>query len=433
MLKGDALRIETNLGRNLLDQFDPNAEVLKQDPYDVYDHYRKHDPIHWGKPIDPRLPGTFYLFRYSDNVQLLKFNSGRPPTVGAASTKVWPNIEDELPAEYRPYYGFKQNYLEYQDWPEHPNLRAPIASFFTPARINELWPLVQRLASELIDGVIDRGESEWDLVRDLAYPLPIRVIAELLGVDRADIGMLKSWSTDMLGAHDLRGSINGLGAASTAAINLASYFSALLDARSAKPRDDMISKLARVEDAKSGMGRIYTAAMCATLLVAGHETTQNVLGSGVWGLLQDDRAQYTRLLGDGTGLAAAAAEELLRWASPTQRPARRWAYEDIELGGRTILRGESIQALLGAANHDPSEFPDPAKLDILRENASRNIAFGYGAHFCAGAPLARIEMQAVLTLLPQKMPKLRLDEGAGTTWRDSFVVRGLATLPVRIE
>jgi cytochrome P450 len=267
-----------------------------------------------------------------------------------------------------------------------------------------------------------------DLIEEFAYPIPVRVICEMLGVPVRDHERFKGWGLDIARGLDAimlppdsevgQRSVSGRRA-------LAEYFRELIAERRTAPREDMLSALIAAEEAGDKLNEEELLASCILLLVAGHETTVNLIGNGTLALLRHpDQLQKLR---ENPGLIGTAVEELLRFDGPVQRTAR-IPSEDLTIGGRTIPKGEMVMPFLGAADRDPAQFPDPDRLDITRAD-NRHIAFGMGIHFCLGAPLARMEGQIALNTLLARLPKLALATDQ-PQFRQSLTLRGLQALPV---
>jgi pimeloyl-[acyl-carrier protein] synthase len=283
---------------------------------------------------------------------------------------------------------------------------------------------------EIVDGLLARveGAGGMDLIEDFAYPLPVIVICQMLGVPVEDRDRFKSWSLDIargLDAIMLPPDSEVASRSVVARRALSEYFRDLIAERRASPRSDMLSGLIAAEEAGDKLNEDELLATCILLLVAGHETTVNLIGNGTLALLRHP-AELRRLREDH-GLIGSAVEELLRYDGPVQRTAR-IPDEDVTIGGRLIAKGEMVMPFIGAADRDPAQFPDPDRLDISRSD-NRHIAFGWGIHFCLGAPLARLEGQLAINTLVQRWPKLALATDT-PQYRQSLTLRGLATLPV---
>jgi cytochrome P450 len=313
-----------------------------------------------------------------------------------------------------------------RDPPDHTRLRGLVSKAFTPRALEKLRPGIQQIVDALLDQVAGRGSM--DLIEEFAYPLPVRVICEMLGVPVQDHERFKAWGLDIARGLDAimlppdsevgQRSVSGRRA-------LAEYFRELIAERRAAPRDDMLSALIAAEEAGDKLNEEELLATCILLLVAGHETTVNLIGNGTLALLR--HPAELRKLRDHPGLIGSAVEELLRFDGPVQRTAR-IPSEDITIGGQTIGKGELVMPFLGAADRDPAQFPDPDRLDLTRTD-NRHIAFGMGIHFCLGAPLARMEGQIAIKTLLARLPRLTLATDR-PRFRQSLTLRGLQALPV---
>ncbi len=267
--------------------------------------------------------------------------------------------------------------------------------------------------------------ASFDVIADLAHPLPATVILEMLGIPAVDRERFKAWSSDIA---QLIGGLSTVDAAARSKRSLEemrAYFAPLFAARRAKPEDDLISALLAATDRHDMLSDDELLANCVMLMFGGHETTTNLIGNGALALLQHP-AERARLLADPS-LAGSAVDELLRYDAPVHT-MRRTAIEPLEIRGVTVPAGSLLVLLLGAANRDPEAFPDPDRLDLGRK--PRHLSFGYGAHFCIGAALARLEAEIALTSLFQRFPQLRVTDGAELRWHPSLALRSLVSLPV---
>jgi len=301
-----------------------------------------------------------------------------------------------------------------------------VSKAFTPRVIEQMRDHIQ----EIVDRLLERAQRQggMDVIEDLAYPLPVTVICEMLGVPVDDHASIRGWSADIARSLDVIGlpsdpSIADRGRVARRA--LADYFRALVPVRRARPRPDLLSGLLAAEEQGDKLTEPEVIAMCLLLFIAGHETTVNLIGNGALALLRHPD-QLARLRAD-PALIPNAIEELLRYDSPVQRTAR-ITTTDVEIDGRPIAKGAMVVTALGAANRDPAQFPDPDRLDVTRRDV-RHISFGYGIHFCLGAPLARVEGQIALGTLLRRAPGLGLAEPS-PEWRESSVLRGLKRLRV---
>jgi len=317
----------------------------------------------------------------------------------------------------------------FRDPPDHTRLRTLVSRAFTTRVVEALRPRIEAMVVDLLDRVA--GAGTMDVIADLAYPLPVTVISELLGVPAADADAVRAWSLDVARALDaialpVGPEVIEHGRRATAA--MVAYFRGLVAERRRRPGTDLLSGLVEAEEAGDRLSERELLATCVLLYVAGHETTVNLIGNGVLALLRHPE-QWRRLC-DDPALVPGAVEELLRYDGPVLRTGR-IAVTDVEIGGVAIPSGSLVLGFLGAANRDPARFPDPDGLDVAR-GETRHLAFGYGIHYCLGAPLARVEAQAALEGLLRAAPALRLT-GGSPAWRASSTLRGLVALPVALR
>jgi cytochrome P450 len=314
----------------------------------------------------------------------------------------------------------------FRDPPDHTRLRGLVSRAFTPRVVEGLRPRIQ----QIVDGLLDRvqGAGRMEVISDLAYPLPVTVISEMLGVPEEDRERIKRWSADIARSLDAIGlptdpEIVDRGRTGRRAIG--DYFRSLIPDRKKRPRGDLLSLLIEAEEQGDKLSEGELLATCVLLYIAGHETTVNLIGNGLLALLRHPK-ELERLR-DKPALVQSAVEELLRYDGPVQRTAR-ITNADVELGEHKIPKGSMVVPVIGAANRDPAHFPDPDRLDVSRPD-NRHIAFGFGIHFCLGAPLARLEGQITLGTLLHRLPQLALSTER-PEWRESQVLRGLKALPV---
>ena len=312
--------------------------------------------------------------------------------------------------------------LLFMDAPDHTRLRGLISKAFTPRSVERLRPRIRELTQELLSPL--RAAGHFDVIDDFAFPLPVTVICELLGVPPEDREMFRQQTVDLAVILDRDVTPEQLGRAAGAALSFAAYLVPLFEARRRAPRADLISALVAAEEAGDRLGADELLTTVILLLAAGHETTMNLIGNGLLALLRNpDQLELLRARPD---LMPSAVEELLRYDSPVRLTVR-IAADDAIVAGEPVRAGEPVLAMLDAANHDPDVFESPATLDVTRD-AHRHLSFGAGAHYCLGAALARAEAQIALTALVA-LPDLRL-AGEEPVWRPLVALHGLQSLPV---
>jgi cytochrome P450 len=310
-----------------------------------------------------------------------------------------------------------------RDPPDHTRLRRLVSKAFTPRMVEQLRPRVQAIAEALLDAVAARGEM--DLIDDYAFPLPITVIAEMLGIPAADRDQFRDWSDVLLTAMP---PLPMGPAAVAAAQGLRRYLEARFEERHRASSEDLITGLLQAEEAGDKLGKEELLGMVYLLLIAGYETTVNLIGNGTLALLEHPD-QLARLRSN-PALLPSAIDELLRFCAPVMASSLRYAAEDIALRDVVIPKGDMVLLVIGAANRDPAQFASPDALDITRAD-NKHLAFGHGSHYCLGAPLARMEGEIALGTLLHRVPNLRLGVPPETlTWRPNFILRGLVKLPV---
>jgi hypothetical protein len=386
--------------------FNPLLAEFHANPYPFYHRLRREDPVHHSTL------GPWVLTRY-DDVELVLRDSrfGR-----AGFTPFLDTDEGRLPPS-----------MLFRDPPDHTRLRSLVSRAFTPRVIEAMRAHIQEIVDRLLERV--RAAGAMDLIADLAYPLPVTVICEMLGVPVEDQARIQQWSTDVARSLDAIGMTADPQVAERGRIGrraLADYFRALLPERRRHPREDLLSSLITAEERGDRLTEGELLTTCILLFVAGHETTVNLIGNGVLALLRHPD-QLARLR-ENPGLITSAVEELLRYDSPVQRTGR-IPTADVEIDGRTIPKGSMVVAAIGGANRDPAHFPEPDRLDLGRPD-NRHLAFGFGIHFCLGAALARVEGQVAIGTLLDRLPGLALATDT-PEWRESSVLRGLKALPVR--
>jgi cytochrome P450 len=380
------------------------------DPYPVFQRLRSTDPVHWHAPW-----GAWVLTAYNDVIAV--FHDPR-----LSSDRVEPFRESAPTADLGPFFDYLGRRMDFRDPPQHGRLRNLVSKAFTPHAVEQLAPRIQEVIDQLLDRIQSQGRM--DVIRDLAFPLPGIIIAEMLGVPVADRERLKAWSDTFVGffktvpsattPEEYRQSFR-------AAEELGDYYRSILG----KGHGGLLGALERADIAGDSLTWTELSANATLLLHAGHETTTHLIGNGLLALLRHPD-QLARLRGDPS-LVPGAVEEFLRYDSPVQLTNRQ-AREDLEIGGKRIRVGQMVHLVLGAANRDPAAFPDPDRLDVGR-NPNKHVAFGFGHHFCLGAALARLEARIAFDTLLRRFPDLRLKSPAPPR-QENFILRGLKSLPV---
>lgn len=392
----------------MADDFSLLTPEFRADPYPYYRRLRADDPVFFLEP-----PGLWGLTRYADVLAALhdtrlsaeRFQLTLPELRSSALISSLSRM------------------MLLRDPPDHTRLRLLVSKAFTPRVVEGLRGRIQRIVDESIAAVAGRGHLE--LMRDIAAPLPVVVIAELMGLPVHDREQLKRWSDDLMTVADGSVALAGFPRAEQSASEFKAYLNDVLVQRRADPRDDLISAMLAARDAEDQLDDDELFASCVLLLIAGHETTTNLIGNGVLTLLRHP-AELARLRADPS-LIRTAIEELLRYESPVQLTSR-MATVDFEIGGKPVRAGQEVCLMLAAANRDPEQFPDPDTLDLGRiDNA--HLAFGHGTHFCLGASLARLEGQIAIHTLITRLPGIRLTTDT-LDWREGIMMRGLTTLPL---
>lgn len=388
---------------------------VRRNPQPIYKRMRETDPIWAG--IGPVSGRTFWFFtRYHDVQAALK-----DPRFGKDVTRLPPQSRQQHVGanDPDPVFEVVSRHMLNLDPPDHTRLRALVHKAFTPKMINDLQPRIRQIADDLLDGMTQSRKA--NLIDAFAFPLPITVIAEMLGIPAADREKFRLWTNNLLfGPSEAE--------ARTSALEFGVYMNALIDERRDHPRADILSNLVHAEEEGDRLNRMELLSMLFLLLVAGHETTVNLIGNGTLALLT--HPDQFDLLKANPDLMPSAIEEMLRYNGPVETSTERYALEDVDWDGHHIKAGDVIVPVLMAANHDPAVFPEPKRFDITR-SPNPHLAFGFGIHFCLGAPLARLEGAIALDALIRRVPSLRLDaEIDSLQWSDNLLIHGLRALPV---
>jgi cytochrome P450 len=391
--------------------FDPWSPAFVAYPYDVYRELREGPPVTWFAPTKQWL-----VPRYEDVNALLRDRRLGRTYLHVATHEQMGRPPD--PDHLEPFWHLIRNGMLDLEPPDHTRLRRLVSSAFTPRRVAALKPTVERLAGDLAGAFVAKGGG--DLIAEVAEPLPVTVIAELLGVPVEDRPLLRPWSADICGMYELNPSREAADTAVRACVEFSDYLRGLARARKADPKDDLVTALGQVE----GLSEDELIGTCVLLLNAGHEATVNVTGNGWWSLFRNPD-QLAALRADPT-LLDTAVEELMRYDTPLQM-FERWVLTDLTLHGVDIPKGSEVALLFGSANHDPSVFTDPSRLDLSRKE-NPHISFGAGIHYCLGAPLARIELVASFGALLKSNLTLTTEP----EWKPGYIIRGLQKLDVEV-
>jgi len=384
-------------------------------PYPLYHRLRTEDPVHWDSYLH-----SWVVTRYKDVVTVLQnFSAARTPTPEQLRDLGLPELE--------PVAKVMVLQMLFRDAPAHTRLRSLAAAAFSPSKVEALRHHIQEITDNLIDAVIANGRM--DVVADLADLLPATVTAELIGVPVEDRFQLKAWSKDfseMLGNFQLN---PGRTAVMLETVEqMTDYFRRRMRAKVSPSREGVVHALMNAEVDGDRLTEEEVIANSIITMVGGLETTTNLIGNGLLSLLRNPRE--LQMLRANPSLYPSSIEELLRYESPIQYTAR-LAPANVDLGGKTIRRQQAVIAVVGAANHDPERFRHPDRLDITRQD-NRHLAFGWAAHFCFGAPLARLEGQIALSTILRRLRNLALDTVA-LVWRCNMGFRGLESLPVTFD
>lgn len=379
--------------------YDPTSAGILSDPYDTYDKLRAKDPVH-----RMRLINGWVLTRYEDVDMVLR--------------------------DHRRFFNNDGRVDEYRsmlrhDPPDHTRLRSLVSKAFTPRAVRELHPRVQRIVNDLLDDL--DGKDRFDLIESLAFPMPVTVIAEMLGVPAQDMDRFKHWSNDVSLTIEPSLRDDQIRRVEQATEALYEYFESIIEERRRAPQNDMITALLNAEDEGAKLTHAELLGTLILLLVAGNETTRNLIGNGMRALLKNP-AQLQRLR-DNPDMLDSAIDELLRYDSPVQLDGR-LVHNDVEVAGHRIRAGQRILCAIGAANRDPSVFTEPDMLDIGRNERS-HIAFGRGIHHCLGAPLAMLEARAAFSALLDRFSAITL--ASEPVYREQVVLRGVEELWVDVK
>jgi unspecific monooxygenase len=397
--------------------FDPWDPAFLADPYPAYAELRAKGRVQYYEPTNQWL-----VPHHADVSALL-----RDRRLGRTYQHRFTHEDfgrTAPPAAHEPFHTLNDHGMLDLEPPDHTRIRRLVSKAFTPRTVEQLRPYVTDLAGELVDRLVAEGGG--DLLTDVAEPLPVAVIAEMLGIPEKDRAPLRPWSADICGMYELNPSEDVAAKAVRASVEFSEYLRELIAERRKQPGDDLISGLIAAHDEGDRLTEQEMISTAVLLLNAGHEATVNSTVNGWYALFRNPE-QLAALRADHS-LVPQAVEELMRYDTPLQL-FERWVLDDIEIDGTTIPRGAEIALLFGSANHDPEVFRDPERLDLARAD-NPHISFSAGIHYCIGAPLARIELAASMTALLEKAPTLAL--AAEPERKPNFVIRGLEGLRVHV-
>jgi pimeloyl-[acyl-carrier protein] synthase len=405
-----------------MSQYDLNSAEFLRDPYPVYDRLRAADPIHWSAENE-----YWILTRYADIVSLIQDDRLSSDRIGAHASR----MPDQAKQHFRPFFHAVSSWMLMIDPPDHTRLRGLVNKAFTPAVVENMRAQVQTLVDDMLAQVKPAGRM--DLMNDLANPLPAIVIAVLLGVPGTDQAAFKEWSDDIamgLGGIDSARTREELFAmydlAQKSYLSLAAYFREKVAELRVTPQNNLLSAFIQAEEQGDRLTEHELIANCVLLMIAGHETTTNLIGNGMLALLRNPNQKDA--LSCAPDSIVTAVEELLRYDSPVQKMAR-IAKSDFEIAGKQIKQGQLVCFSFAAGNRDPAQFEAPAQLDIARR-PNRHLAFGHGLHYCVGAALARLEAQIAVNRILAQLTTLKL-ETEQLEWNRNLTLRGLKSLLVR--
>jgi len=406
--------------------FDPYDATVMADPYPSYRYLRDEDPIHYSNILR-----SWILTRYED----VRVSLNDPRLSADRISPYLARLSLDEREKVKTVGPLLQKWAVFMDPPDHTRMRKLLNHGFTSTALVKLQPKVEAIVEEMIDRLLEKGADggEVDFINSFAYHLPATVIAVMLGVPEADIEQFRSWSEDLAPfVGSATDTPDKVALAESSSRALTDYFADIIaERRKTLPKMEdvnVIDHMIAAEEEGDTLSHAELISNCVLLLFAGHETTTNLLSNGLLSLIRNSD-QLQRFQKDPSH-AESAVEELLRYDGPVGSVTRS-TIKDIEISGKTIPKGERVYCMMNAANRDPRKFNDPDRLDITREK-NHHVIFGYGIHFCVGAPLARMEGRLALSGLMQRMKEIELGDSP-LVWRDSLVLRGLSSLPIRFK
>lgn len=388
--------------------------AFHENPYKVFRHMRADAPLYWSE-----IWNAWVLTRYDDVMFVLR----QPEKFSSAGrvSYLLDSLDDAVRQKLTQLEAHYKIGIAHSDPPDHTRLRSLLNKVFTPRMVDTWRPRIETVTNQLIDAMLQQEQP--DIIRDIAYPLPATIIAEMIGASPQDIPLFRNWAADINRLFELGGRMTAH-AAETAQNSLQTmreYILKLVEERRENPQDDIVGRLVNAEE-KLTLNELVST--CVTLFVAGHETTTNLIGNGMYLLLK--HPEQMRLLQQNLALIPGAVEEILRY-EPSVPRTWRIVKEDIMLHQQTIKAGSLIFPILSAANRDPEHFPNPDEFNIQRDN-KKQLAFGYGIHFCLGAPLARVEGAIAIEALLRRLPDMQLVNTP--QWRPDVAIRSLDSIQI---
>ena len=397
--------------------YDPAAPEVRRNPFPVYSQLQDDDPVHWSESLR-----SWVLTRYDDVRQVAMSDVMSPDRLRPFYAQL-KGERREILAEVMRYLSL---WMVFRDPPEHTRLRRLVGTAFTPRSIEALADPVGRVVDQLLDALPRNQSVDW--AQQVAMPLPAYVILDLLGIPHQSYADLKAWSDELRAfVGSSRADPDRYNRARHGATQLAGFFREVIAARRAAPGEDFVSRMITARDEQGSLSEDELVATCMLVLFAGHETTTHLLGNSANALL--DHPDQLQRLRDNPALINPAVEEFLRYDGPSNAITR-VVSADHEIGGKLLRSGDRVFAMVNAANRDPRRFDDPQGLDIARQ-PNRHLTFGFGLHFCLGAPLARLEAQLCFAGLIRRFGKIERAAGE-TEWIDSLSMRGLSRLPIQL-
>ena len=399
---------------------DDDYDLLRPDvvasPYAMYDRLRDEDPVHWSE-----IYGCWLLTRYADVALSLR---DKRHSNARRVTQYIDRLDESVRKEIQPVRIYTSVMVQFTDPPDHTRIRPLVSKAFTPRMVDEMRPRIQEIADHLLDAVQDVGRM--DSISDFSYPLPMMVISEIVGIPSEERNQTKEWASDFVAFIGTgRAMPDETQRVRRSLEKITDYIHGIVAQRRKSPKEDLISALIAVEDQGDRLTEDELVGTCVSLMMAGHETTTNLIGNGILALLQNP--DQMQALKSEPSLIGGTVEEVLRYDSPVLRD---WsvAMEDHVVDGKRIREGQIIYQMLGAANRDPDQFDDPNRFIVDRE-PNRHVAFGSGVHFCLGAPLARLEGQIAIQTIFRRFPQMQLVDDT-QDWDANIVVRALRSLPL---